>query len=123
MAETFDLLGELPASQVRIRLRGPFEGREVVWDATLRTLRSVWQGHTGCDGRAGTVLRPFIAVDPSAYDMIPVTVALDLAVIDLPATRKVAIMLRQYRALRRGHHEFGPPRRFARELPQDPGAT
>ncbi|HEY0721956.1 MAG TPA: hypothetical protein VGE50_11970 [Gammaproteobacteria bacterium] len=87
------LLDPAGGPQVRLRFQGPFEGRTVTWDATFRTARQKQSNaiEIGVEGAEG----------------LPLTVTLNLPCIDLPAIRKTVIMIRQYKRLHYGRHEFG----------------
>lgn len=82
---------------LRLRFRGPFEGREVVWDATLRA--------TGSKGNN------YIEIGKDGADGIPLEVGLALEQIDLPAVRKAIMMIHRYKRLHRGRHDYGGPYR------------
>jgi hypothetical protein len=94
-----ELLGVPGGERLRLRFRGPFEGRTVTWDATLVALRR--PGHPaggnfieiGADGPAG----------------VAITVGLQVERIDPPTVRKTMIMIRRYKRLRRGRHDYGGP--------------
>lgn len=79
----------------RIRFTGPFEGREVTWDATVLSL-------------AGCAPGQFIEVGaPTPYGLA-LTVGLKVAVIDEPTLCKTVVMIRRYKGLKRGRHDFTP---------------
>lgn len=81
--------------RARIRFTGPFEGRVVTWDATVLSL-------------AGRAPGQFIEVGtPTPYGLA-LTVGLQAAVIDEPTLRKTVVMIRRYKGLRRGRHDFLP---------------
>ncbi|GAB4299656.1 MAG: hypothetical protein Kow0096_19180 [Thiohalomonadaceae bacterium] len=91
----YQALIPLGGPELQLRFRGPFEGREIVWDARFVTRRhsgeacnSITIGDEGPQGRR-------------------LTVVLDVAAFDAPAVHKTIIMVRQYKRLRRGRHEFG----------------
>ncbi len=90
---TLSLLDEPGGPQVRLRFSGPFEGRTVTWDATFRIAQRGEPNaiEIGAEGPAG----------------LPLTVTLALPCFDLPAIRKTVIMIRQYKRLHYGRHEFG----------------
>lgn len=94
-APDFELLEQSDdGGWVRLRFSGPFEGVQARWDATFRTAQGDDESNAieiGEEGRRGRAL----------------TVTLALPRFDLPAIRKTIIMIRQYKRLRRGRHEFG----------------
>jgi len=96
----FELLSPLNGQQVRVRFGGHFEGAPVIWEATLVSLQVI--------ARPGDSLRRFIEIGPAEGGHRPVTVGLDVAVIDRPTILKAQVMLRQYKRLREGRHEYGP---------------
>jgi hypothetical protein len=99
----------LPAAKAEVAFAGPFAGREIRWRMTLYTLPAYYAEHASAAQRAAGVLqvRPFIQVQPETNGERALTVALPLAAIDEPAVRKAVIMIRQYRRLREGRHEYG----------------
>lgn len=90
-------------ASLRLRFRGPFEGHTVTWIATLHALAA-----TAAEGRGPASGSSFIEVGDERAGGIPITVGLPVAAIDLPTIRKAIIMIRRYRRLRRGRHEYGP---------------
>ncbi|MGA7799619.1 MAG: hypothetical protein WCC36_02315 [Gammaproteobacteria bacterium] len=99
-------LSPLPDSRARIRFSGVFQGREVLWDMRLYTLRRYAQEHPGQE--PGT-LRAFIDIAPDEDGQYRLEVGLDVPVIDEPTVRKAVLMIRNYRRLRLGRHEWGEP--------------
>jgi hypothetical protein len=95
----YQTLTPLGGPELRLRFRGPFEGQEVQWDARFVTRRycaaacnSITIGNAGPDGHR-------------------LEVVLDVHCFDTPTVQKAIIMMRQYKKLHRGRHEFGnqPP--------------
>ena len=95
------LLEEHPARHfANIRFLGLFQGREVIWNARLLALRS------GADNMMPR--KQFIEVTPrDAFDY-DLNVGLAVPEIDKPTILKAIIMIRKYKRLRAGYHEFGP---------------
>ena len=93
-----------------IRFTGRFHGKNVIWDATVLTLAYYYRCHTGgnSDATADRVLRQFIEVGRAAGNIYRLVVALRVAQIDTPTLLKTVIMIRKYRYLAIGRHEFGP---------------
>ena len=96
------LLREAGDEEARLCFTGVFEGRPVVWDCRFLTLR-----RAGALGPAAG--RDFIDIGAPGRHGLSLCVALDIPAIDEPAIRKLMIMIRNYRRLRRGRHEFGGP--------------
>lgn len=87
---------------------GPFEGETITWNARLVTLERANQLDLG--GSGPPFRRPFIDIDDSTPSGHRLTVALDIPRIDEPTVLRTIIMIRQYKRLRRGRHEFGEAR-------------
>lgn len=100
----FECLSTLPDSWARVRFTGRFQGRDVRWDMQLHALRSPSR-ERGTDGAR----RAFIDIAPGEGDVLQLEVGLDVPVIDLPTIRKAVLMIRNYRRLRVGRHEWGEP--------------
>lgn len=112
----YALLEPLTAVQARFRFRGPFQGREIGWDATFVTLAHYHALQP--PGAEVVTRRPFIEIGVADTDPRPLTVALDIPHIDEAAILRAIVMVRQYRRLRVGRHEFG----LARGFPSAAGA-
>jgi hypothetical protein len=100
-------LSALPDTMVRVRFLGPFEGREQLWDMTLCTLNRYWADRAGPDRPPHG--RLFFEVGEIAEGMRPITVGLSVPSIDEATVRKTIIMVRNYKRLRVGRHEWGEP--------------
>ncbi len=85
---------------LRLRFKGPFEGRQVTWNATLRALGAS-RGTDQADASAN-----FIDVGDDTPDGITLTVGLAVERIDLATVRNAIIMIRRYKRLRRGRHAW-----------------
>jgi hypothetical protein len=106
--QPFLILDEPGGQQVRVRFTGSFQGRDVVWDCHFTTLNVRRKDHTGSTERdQEQAPRNFIEIDEPGASGIPIRVGLDLPFIDMPAIRKMIIMVRNYKGLHRGRHEFG----------------
>ena len=90
----------------RVRFRGPFLGTEVEWDATIVTLEQLWRESGGGQNRP---LRPFIHIGPEGEHGRLLTVGLAVPRIDRAVVEKTRIMIRNYKRLAPGRHEWGEP--------------
>lgn len=79
---------------VRARFIGRFEQQEVVWDAELIAL-------------AGAEGAQFIDIATPGELGMPIKIGLQVACIDQPTVEKAIIMVRNYKRLRIGRHNFG----------------
>lgn len=95
----------VPAECVHCRFLGVFEQKTVIWDAQLATLAYYFRARP--PGVTG--LRPFIEVDAAGSHGQELRIGLNVAIIDDATIRKTMIMIRQYKLLRRGRHEYGEP--------------
>ena len=91
--EDASLLDPAGQQSMRLRFSGPFQGREVCWDATIEALPGEVSNYyeIGPEGEHGIVLR----------------IGLKAAAIDLPTVRKAILMIRQYKRLSPGRRQFG----------------
>jgi len=105
--EPFLLLDRQGNRQAHIRFTGPWQGRAVVWDCTFVILA---HEREQAEGAASSATGCYIDIGPPGDTGIPLRVCLDLPGIDLPAIRKMIIMIRNYRRLRSGRHDFGANR-------------
>lgn len=90
-----------------LRFVGPFEGRDVIWHCTFVTLDAELKRLAREDPEAPASLRNFIEVGEPELRGVPVRVGLAVPRIDVPAIEKMILMMRLYRNLRRGRHEYG----------------
>jgi len=105
--QPFLLLGGLQEQRAQVRFTGPFEGAEVVWDCQFLALGAQRQRDApGLPAATGS-RRNFIEIGEPGARGVALRVGLDLARIDRPAILKMIVMIRNYKRLRRGRHEFG----------------
>ena len=107
----YQLLAPLTATQARFSFAGKFQNQEIVWDATLLTLT---QYHAEQPAAAASVERSaFMEIGDAKEQGRSIRVALDIMQVDEPAILRTIIMIRQYKRLHAGRHEFGEARVFA----------
>ena len=106
----FKLLAAPTAQQARFAFMGRFQDKEVIWDATLLTLAHYHHEQVPI---AQAVERfPFLEIGTETETGRALRVALDIEQIDEPAILRTIIMIRQYKRLHEGRHEFGVARLF-----------
>lgn len=106
--QSFLLLGEPGDQTLHLRFTGCLEGDSMVWDCQFVTL--AWEAACCKQSRqaaAARTQRCFIEVGQPDRHGVPLRVGLDLPCIDIPSVEKMIIMIRNYKCLRRGRHEFG----------------
>ena len=101
--QDYQLLSPLGANVCQLRFTGPFLGQHTIWDATVQTLAYYVSRRTPQDRHA----RQFIAVGEAGVHGRHIEIGLNVPVIDAPVIRKTLIMVRQYKRLAVGRHEFG----------------
>lgn len=99
----YTLLEPPTPDRVRFSFTGPFESAEVTWDATLLALPG---SSTDPQSTADTPRPDYIDVGEPGEQGRRLVVALAIPVIDDAAILRTIIMVRQYRRLRRGRHDF-----------------
>lgn len=105
----YEALTPLGGDRARVRFRGRFQDRPVVWDAEIMTLQAAWRQSSaaGRNARPPT-LRQFIEIDDPGGEHVRLRIALAVAAIDAPTVFKSMIMVHNYKRLRAGRHEYGP---------------
>ncbi|MDH3527378.1 MAG: hypothetical protein OEM43_07745 [Gammaproteobacteria bacterium] len=98
------------AGHAHIQFTGTFQGNEVIWDAVIVTLaqdyRERYPGgeHPGAEFS----LPQFIEVGAATDAMRQLKAGLNVPRIDEATLRKTIIMIRNYKRLHLGRHEFEP---------------
>jgi len=106
----FSLLAPPDSGQARFTFTGRFQNQEIVWDTTLLTLA---HHHVEQPESAQPVVRTaFLEIGGETARGRAMRVALDIPRIDEPAILRTIIMIRNYKRLHPGRHEFGEPRTF-----------
>lgn len=103
--QEFLYTGEPAADCATIRFTGMFQNAEVLWDATVMTLTRYNTQQAEAHLPASSF--QFIEIDPRGGTTRKITIVLDLESIDRPALLKTIIMVRKYKRLHTGRHEFG----------------
>jgi len=103
------IVGRPGAERVHVRFCGPFQGRPVVWDCEFLALAAASAQRQNSATGAAPTLRNFIDVGAAGEQGVRLRVGLGLTRIDTPAIEKMIIMIRNYKRLRPGRHEYGPP--------------
>lgn len=90
-----------------LRFIGPFEGQPVVWQTQLQTLHKFAEEYRKRTGTKDSLkLRQFIDMDKQ-QDNYRLQIGLNLDKIDDAAILRTIIMIRQYKRLHMGRHEYG----------------
>lgn len=94
--EDYELLEALTPQRARFRFIGSFSGREVIWDTTLVAL--------GCVG-----VKQYLEIGAATGEQRPIEVGLLVDELGTAAIQKTIIMIRNYRRLHEGRHEYAGP--------------
>lgn len=98
----------LPAAVVHLRFTGPFEHKIIIWDAQIATLAYYLTEQRRSTSDCKT-LRPFIEVGNVSALGRHLQIGLNVTTIDDATILKSMIMIRQYKRLQFGRHEYGQP--------------
>ena len=106
----FSLLAPPDSGQARFTFTGSFQNKAIVWDTTLLTLARY---HAEQPKSAQPAVRTaFLEIGGETARGRAIRVALDIPRIDEPAILRTIIMIRNYKRLYPGRHEFGEPHTF-----------
>lgn len=96
------LLGsELPAVKVYLQVEGVFGGEPVVWNMCIRTIEEYSKNHPISDDP-----QQFIIIEQKD-DVYHIEIGLNVKLIDRPVVERTIIMIRKYKRLSFGRHEYG----------------
>jgi len=94
------LLTEIPANKVFVQFEGRFENKPVVWNACIRTVEDYSRNHP-------------VSEDPSQFidikkehNIYNLEIALNIYQIDQAVIERTIIMIRKYKKLKPGRHEY-----------------
>lgn len=95
--------------RAHVRFLGVLQGQPVAWDAEVLTLLVYYQEQVKnlAPGEPARSVRSFIEVGAHATQGVTLGVGLAVALIDEPTVLRTIIMIRNYKRLRPGRHEFG----------------
>jgi hypothetical protein len=95
---------------------GSFEGMPVLWHCHLATLASIARKSRLSSQRQFIEIEPAARVQSSGdLPVMLVKVGLNVSVIDAAAIKKTTIMIRNYKRLHAGRHEYGERYEFTLE--------
>lgn len=100
---SYTLIQQNNTQLAHIKFTGPFQGKTVTWDTHFFTLK----GYQDEQNIKNTKIKQFIDIKPIESDVMKLTVALNIDEISNPNIQKMMIMIRQYKNLSVGRHEYG----------------
>lgn len=103
-----ELIERISPESVRVRFEGVFDNESVIWNAHIRTLQDKFHNIQGDVWQNTDVfaMRQSIDISENAAGYI-IEIVLNLAEIDEAAIKRTIIMVRKYKRLHLGFHEYG----------------
>jgi hypothetical protein len=106
--KNFLALSPIPALKVQLQFTGTLNEQEVIWDATIQTLAShLAENPQTKPSDKNFVARSFMQVAAPQNSISTLKIVLAVPLIDEPTIKKTIIMVRCYKRLQVGYHEFG----------------
>ena len=103
---TYVLIKQYDKQHTHIKFEGTFQDQSVIWDTHFFTL----DGYNSQENVTNKTLKQFIHIEPSETsetNIFNMTVVLKISEITEPNIQKMIIMVKQYKNLMLGHHEYG----------------
>lgn len=98
----YTLIKQINPQHAHIRFAGLFKGKKVTWDTQFFTIKE-YAKTTNTDTNGQQI----IDIQPSETNIFKLTVALNLTTISHSDIQKMIIMIRQYKNLAVGRHQYG----------------
>jgi hypothetical protein len=110
-------LSPLGGTSARVRFTGMFQGQAVVWDAEILTLAAYdrRQARLATARAVSRAWRQFIEIGAQSAQGRALSVGLAVPRIDAATVLRCIIMIRNYKRLWPGRHEFGDSQVFTAE--------
>ena len=100
---SYTLIQQFNDQRAHLTFTGPFLGKTVTWDTDFYTLDE-FKSH---EKIANNCKKGLIEIQPLKDDIMKLTVALNITKVNKPNIEKMMIMIKQYRNLSVGRHEYG----------------
>lgn len=98
----YTLIKQINPQHAHISFEGLFEGKKVIWDTQFLTIQEfVKIENSAINGKQ------IIDIQSAEANILKLTVALNIPKISEPEIRKMIIMIRQYKNLALGRHQYG----------------
>lgn len=95
------LASDLPATKVYLQVEGKFNAEDVVWNMCIRTIAEYSHSFEVSDDP-----KQFIDIK-LIKDIYQIEIGLNISEIDRSTIERTIIMIRKYKRLRLGRHEYG----------------
>ena len=106
MAPAAKLLS-LADSSAEFVFAGRFDGDEVIWHCELHTLASLARHSRQSSQRQFIEIQPSPMAEQQGKPVLQVAIGLNVPKIDAAVIEKTTIMIRNYKRLQAGRHEYG----------------
>lgn len=100
---SYKLIQQTGSQLAHIQFKGPFQGQTVTWDTHFFTLQGYQEQHED----EIQEVKQFIDIEPINADSLKLTIALKIPEINHQNIQKMMIMIKQYKNLALGRHEYG----------------
>ena len=100
---SYTLIEQVNKQYAHIKFEGPFQGKTVTWDTHFYTL----DGYSSINNEETNITKQFIHIKESNADTMELTLALNIPEINTPNILKMMIMIKQYKNLAIGRHDYG----------------
>ena len=100
---TYILIEQFDTQHSHIQFDGDFQGKTVTWNTDFFTL----SGYNADKNIQDTKMKQFIQIEPTNSSTMKLTVVLNISEVNKPNIYKMMIMIKQYKNLSFGRHEYG----------------
>ena len=100
---SYKLIKQADTQFAHLQFEGPFQGQTVTWDTHFFTL----QGYQSQQKNINTPVKQFIDIEAVNPGLFKLTIALKISEINHQNIQKMMIMIKQYKNLFVGRHEYG----------------
>lgn len=103
MQMSYLLIKQYDNQHTHIKFAGSFQDHAVTWDTHFYTLN----GYNSQESIENKSLKQFLYIEPGDTDVFKLTIVLKIPEITEPNIHKMMIMIKQYKNLSLGRHEYG----------------
>jgi len=100
---SYTLIQQFDAEHVHLHFNGTFQGKNVTWDTHFFTLDK----YAAEKNLTSKTIKQVIQIEPGQKNTLKLTVALNIPVVNEPHIQKMMIMIKQYKNLSLGIHQYG----------------
>jgi len=100
---SYVLIKKYDNQHAHIKFAGSFQNQAVTWDTQFFTL----EGYNAQESIENKSLKQFLHIEADKNDVFKLTIVLKIPEITEPNIQKMMIMVKQYKKLTLGRHEYG----------------